>query len=401
MRTLIVDDQYEGKSQIIIGILNKIGATNFVLVTSVRDALKSMCHEKFDLLLLDLHIPEVLGEDSFAQGGMQLVEQIEVRGNIIRPTSIIAITSHKSAYDESLSFFKARGWSLLLGVDDTDQLEKILSTQMSHLPSVETQEFDVAIITALHVPELQKVLELPFQFKQFSIDGDDNIYHIGSFQDLHGIERTVLATAAPHMGMAAASAVTATVCVRFKPKLVVMTGIAAGVAGETDIGDILVGDPCWDWGSGKLTVRDEKVVFLSAPTQIPLDSSIRKTFQTIIAEKMYVGDIYVGWQTGTRPPKEPKVILGPIATGSVVLEDPLTLATIQSQNRKAIGVEMEAFGVMSAAYYSGEPRPKALAIKSVCDFADPTKNNTWQAYAAYTSAQIAYKYITKHFIFKQ
>uniref|UniRef100_UPI000F018D3E response regulator n=1 Tax=Pseudomonas viridiflava TaxID=33069 RepID=UPI000F018D3E len=84
MRTLIVDDQYEGKSQIIIGILNKIGATNFVLVTSVRDALKSMCHEKFDLLLLDLHIPEVLGEDSSAQGGMQLVEQIEVRGNIIR-----------------------------------------------------------------------------------------------------------------------------------------------------------------------------------------------------------------------------------------------------------------------------------------------------------------------------
>ncbi|ROM54153.1 hypothetical protein BK649_11070 [Pseudomonas canadensis] len=399
MRTLIVDDQYEGKSKVIIGILKKLGVADFHLVTSVKDALRSMTEEKFDLMLLDLQIPEVLGDDSHLRGGMQLVEQIEVRSSINKPTSIVAITSHQSAYDDSLDFFQARGWTLLLGVDDTDRLESILKTRISHLSNEKDREFDVAIITALHVPELQKILDLPYSFKQYSVSGGDNVYHIGEFVDLSGAKRSILATAAPHMGMAAAAAITATICVRFKPKLVIMTGIAAGVAGDTDIGDILVADPCWDWGSGKLTVKDEKVVFLSAPTQIPLDSSIRKTFQTIIANKLYVNDIYSSWKETKRPPNEPKVILGPVATGSVVLEDPVTLATIQSQNRKAIGVEMEAFGVMSAAYYSGEPRPKALAIKSVCDFADPTKNNAWQAYAAFTSAQIAHQYLTKHFNF--
>lgn len=399
MRTLIVDDQYEAKSKVLISILNKLGAKDYLLVSSVKDALKSMHEEKFDLVLLDLQIPEVLGDDSHLEGGMQLVEQIEVRSGINRPTSILAITSHQTAYEQSLEFFQSRGWTLLLGVDDTDRLETILRTQMYHLSRPQESRFDVAIVTALHIPELQKILELPYDFKQYTVDGDDNVYHIGKFEDSAGVTRSILATAAPHMGMAAAAAVTATVCVRFKPKLVIMTGIAAGVVGDTDIGDILVADPCWDWGSGKLTVRNKKVVFLSAPTQIPLDSSIRKAFQTIIANNLYVGDIYSAWKQGKRPPNEPKVILGPVATGSVVLEDPLTLATIQSQNRKAIGVEMEAFGVMSAAYYSGEPRPKAVAIKSVCDFADPTKNNDWQAYAAFTSAQIAHAYVTKHFNF--
>lgn len=399
MRTLVVDDQYEDKSKVIISILNKVGATDFELVTSAKDALKSMAKEKFDLLILDLQIPAVLGDDAEPKGGMQLVKEIEVRQNLNRPLSIIAITGHVEAYDDSRSFFEERGWAILLGVDDTERLESILRTQAIHLKRAKNIEYDVAIITALPTPELEQVLNLPCKFQQISFEGDDNIYYEGEFLDSFDQPRKILATSAPHMGMAAAAALTATVCVKFRPKLIVMTGISAGVPGDTNIGDILVADPCWDWGSGKLTVRDDEVVFLSAPTQIPLDSAARRIFQNISANSLYVSDIYTSWKNGKRPPNEPKVIVGPIATGSVVLEDPKTLATIQSQNRKAIGVEMEAFGVMSAAFYSGEPRPKAVAIKSVCDFADPTKNNEWQNYAAYTSAQIAYAYITKHFHF--
>ncbi len=41
---------------------------------------------------------------------------------------------------------------------------------------------------------------------------------------------------------------------------------------------------------------------------------------------------------------------------------------------------------MAAADYARQPAPYALAIKSVCDFADAHKGDNWQAYAAYTSA---------------
>ncbi|MBG0811948.1 hypothetical protein IY145_21635 [Methylosinus sp. H3A] len=78
--------------------------------------------------------------------------------------------------------------------------------------------------------------------------------------------------------------------------------------------------------------------------------------------------------------------IGPVASGAAVLEDPALVATIRSQHRKTLGIEMEAYGVMVAADESPLPQVTALAIKSVCDFADPRKNNEHQKYAAYTSA---------------
>ena len=79
--------------------------------------------------------------------------------------------------------------------------------------------------------------------------------------------------------------------------------------------------------------------------------------------------------------------VGPVASGAVVLEDTSTVELIQSQNRKTIGVEMEAYGVLSAVFYLGQTDTRAIVLKSVCDFADPAKGDEWQAYAAYTSAQ--------------
>ena len=85
--------------------------------------------------------------------------------------------------------------------------------------------------------------------------------------------------------------------------------------------------------------------------------------------------------------------VGPIATGAVVLEDPSVVEMIQSQHRETLGIEMEAYGVALAANLSSLTPPKSIIMKSVCDFADPKKNNEWQDYAAYTSAQLAMKFI--------
>ena len=47
---------------------------------------------------------------------------------------------------------------------------------------------------------------------------------------------------------------------------------------------------------------------------------------------------------------------------------------------------MECYGLFAAAFRAPIPRPTPIAFKSVCDFADPDKNDGDQAYAAYTSA---------------
>ncbi|MBT8499567.1 hypothetical protein DH20_07410 [Pantoea agglomerans] len=99
MKTLIVDDQYEDKAQIIASILMSIGEPDFDLVVDAKNAIKSLTSVKYDLLILDLQIPEVLGEDAKNDGGTQLLKFIELNESIKKPTVVLGITSHKDAYD--------------------------------------------------------------------------------------------------------------------------------------------------------------------------------------------------------------------------------------------------------------------------------------------------------------
>lgn len=391
MKTLIVDDQYEDKAQIIASILKSIGENDFDLVVDAKKAIKSMTSVKYDLLILDLQIPEVLGEDAKNDGGTQLLKYIELNELIIKPTVVLGITSHKDAYDSCFDFFKKRGWSLILGVDDQEQISSVLKTMKVHVTTLE-KKYDVVFLTALPHTEYEAVLALPLDWKEHQEVNDDCIYHTSNITTSSGSSLSVIATTLPHMGIAAAASTTASICVKFKPSLIIMTGICAGILDRVNLGDILVADPTWDWGSGKLTIENGAAKFLSQPTQMALDPSLRRKIQRIATSNTYMNEIYAGWSK-FRPPHNPKVHIGPMATGAVVLEDPMTVDLIKAQNRTTNGIEMEAFGVMAAAYYSGPNRPKVLIAKSVCDFANPEKNDNWQSYAAYTSAQFAYNFL--------
>ncbi|NMM03547.1 response regulator [Paraburkholderia sp. RP-4-7] len=396
MKTIIVDDQYENKAQVIAAILKKIGVDNVDLVAGAKEALRKMRREKYDLLILDLQIPAEVGASIDPSGGRALLEYIGLSSDIHKPTGVLGVTAHSDSYEQCESFFRERGWVLVLGVEDVEYLESILLTQKAHLMSHTTQ-FDIAIITALEHTELEAVRRLPCGWQTFRQPDDFSVYYTGEVRTKDGAKKTIIATSLPRMGMASAASVTAKVCLKFRPKLLVMTGIAAGVKGEVALGDIMVADPSWDWGSGKLTIRKGKVTFLGEPTQIPLDPSIASVMRSIAVERTYLDEIYAGFKLAKRPPHDLNMHVGPVTSGAVVLEDPETVALIQSQHRKTIGVEMEAYGVMSAAFHSGPNAPKTVVIKSVCDFADPLKNNEWQGYAAYTSAQMAFRYITDHF----
>lgn len=116
MKTLIVDDQYEDKAQIIASILKSIGEDDFDLVVDAKKAIRSMTSIKYDLLILDLQIPEVLGEDAKNDGGTQLLKYIELNESIIKPTVVLGITSHRDAYDSCFDFFKKEDGLLSLAL---------------------------------------------------------------------------------------------------------------------------------------------------------------------------------------------------------------------------------------------------------------------------------------------
>ncbi len=60
--------------------------------------------------------------------------------------------------------------------------------------------------------------------------------------------------------------------------------------------------------------------------------------------------------------------------------------------RKLIRVEMEAYAMHHACKDAVTPAPMYLCLKSICDFAE-NKGDTWQQYAAFTAAQLCYRFL--------
>jgi nucleoside phosphorylase len=394
MLVLIVDDQYEGKTKLITRILANIAGVECCHVASARDALKVLKVRHVELLVLDLQIPAELGQDVDQEGGKALLEFVELSQDVIKPSRVLALTAHADSYLQCGDFFKVRGWALLLSPSE-EELETLLRAQLMGGVG-ETPKFDIAVVTALEHTELEAVLKLPYGWRQVRYRNDISSYYCGEVPLDDGTRKSIIACSAPRMGMAATAALATKICLKFEPQVLAMTGVAAAIKGEAELGDVLVADPSWDWGSGKMTVKDGKPIFLSDPAQIPLDPELSAKIRTLAISRQYLDEIYSAYKGGARPPHDLTVRVGPVASGAVVLEDPLTVELIKSQNRKTIGIEMEAYGAMSAAFYTGANRPLTLVLKSVCDFADPHKNNQWQAYAAYTSSSYLDKLLRSH-----
>ncbi|MBT4822351.1 MAG: response regulator [Lentisphaerae bacterium] len=390
-RILVVDDQYP-KVKAIHNVLPDDMPGDIDHALSSRQALRMMTENDYDLLVIDLQIPEAMGEDVKPYAGRDLLEYIDDNRDINRPTHILGITSHADSYSECLEAFAQRGWTLLHGIDDTERLRNIVSAKLKHAVR-STDRYDVVMVTALEHVELEEVLRLPCNWIPFRERDDCSIVHCGRLQTTSGHEVSVLASACPRIGIAHAAALSMKLCLKYSPKFLMMTGIAAGIEGKTGLGDILIADPCWDWGSGKQTLRDSGPVFLASPTHIALDPPLRAQLKRIVTTRLYLDEIVTGWSGGQLPTTMLKAHIGPLATGSMVLEDPAYVAAIQQQHRDTLGVDMEAYGIAVGCAISSAKPPKAIVLKSVCDFANPLKNDTWQTYAAYTSAQFAMRII--------
>ena len=90
--------------------------------------------------------------------------------------------------------------------------------------------------------------------------------------------------------------------------------------------------------------------------------------------------------------------MGPIASGASVIANPEKVQDIiDNQIRDLVAIEMEVYGVYYAAKWAISPKPKFIAIKSICDYADTNKNDDFHDYASYTSVKVFEKLAKEYF----
>lgn len=194
----------------------------------------------------------------------------------------------------------------------------------------------------------------------------------------------VAAARQKEMGMTAGATLSMKLIEHFRPKYLIMVGLAAGVARadmvEQLYSDVVVADVVWNYTAGKFVSPDKAEIrygdlgFIPRPTALRLDSEIVACIR----------------RAAQSPENQCHVHIGPMACGSsVVANSEILEKQIRSQMAQTAGLDMESYAVAYAAVNATEPRPCPIIIKSVCDYADSQKDDRFQKFAAYTSAEFA------------
>lgn len=262
----------------------------------------------------------------------------------------------------------------------------------------DTDVTDILVVCALHRPELDKVIKTGAAAwsRVDATDHDPHTYHRTQIQTVRGNTVRIIAAAPNHMGLTASTVVATKLIWRFRPRLVVMVGIAAGVRRDTQgFGDIIAADQTIDYGSGKLTSSGDGTEFLPDPRPHPIAPQLLSVLREWERARTALDEIQRDWLAKS-PPTQLRLHVGPLASGAAVLNSQKPVDDILRHWRKLAGVEMEAYGVHAACREAIMPEPSFLCLKSVCDFASD-KTDDWQDYAAFTAASLMWNFVRSEY----
>ncbi|MDM8560857.1 hypothetical protein [Candidatus Parabeggiatoa sp. HSG14] len=200
------------------------------------------------------------------------------------------------------------------------------------------------------------------------------------------------------MGNVAAGIATTQAIDVWNPSLIILVGITGGVENgdERYLGDLIAAEQIVGYESGKLTNTGVERRY----------DVLRSTHAFVEAVRNFPDEKWVLASTIPRPDgKEgrviPKIHWGIVASGEKVIADTKTVSELQNHWTKLAGIEMEGYGTALAAY-TAESCPDFFMVKGICDWANPDKNDEWQAYAADVAAVFVVKLLkSKPFSSKQ
>jgi nucleoside phosphorylase len=282
---------------------------------------------------------------------------------------------------------------------------KIDEEGIFNLKSVEKEIYEIIIITAIY-EEYIEVKNILIDGNDKSInDGSRTIYYEASVGITANYKAKTLLVCANQMGLTSAANLATKLIYRYSPKLISMTGIAAGISGK--IGDIMIPDILWDYGSGKNELQEieESLKEKFSQYRFPVKSNqhmigelIRIVNESDINNKIY----NLGNEILFKGKSEIlSTHIGPFVSGSAVIANDDILKSIKEQDGKLIGFDMEAFAIAYSAHFADiSPKPIFLIIKSISDFGNNKKGHKdkkiHQKYAAFTSANCLIEIIKTH-----
>lgn len=191
-----------------------------------------------------------------------------------------------------------------------------------------------------------------------------------------------------------AAAATASLLAEFKPKLVVMIGIAAGMRTKVALGDVVISDRVAAYEGAALleggisqprpemfrpaySVQQDVTHYLSSR-----ESATVRLGRAWRAQGLHLPQSSVAGDVSKDVMPKPATI----ASGEKLLRDPNKFTQLRELHGKVEAAEMEAAGIFTACFQSGVD---ALIIRGISDFGDSTKDSQFHELAAKAAAIVA------------
>ncbi len=211
---------------------------------------------------------------------------------------------------------------------------------------------DIVILTPKLV-EFKAIIRLLNNLRKFFGPRTKSFYQIGSFGGFHIAVRETKA------GNSIVAVEAERAIALFKPKFMLLVGMAGAVSKKLNIGDVVIGERSYAYESGVETDSGLQ----------PRDKGDSYDAQLIELAKSLLLD--EGWTKFTSHKKIYSVKTGPIAAGEKVIKTSKTkiFNLIQKHCQDAVAVEMEAVGFSTALFaYRGKVR--GINIRSISDKLD-------------------------------
>lgn len=396
MRVLIVDDDLK-KIEAVRDYFVERGVDIGDIASAEHAAGARIILEQkiFDILLIDVLLPVRKNAHPRGEDSVELLRQIVDDGTTPAPRYIIGMTASLDAREAFAGDFNSLVTQILHIAPGEDAWRDSLAALLLLIKRVDTAEnandYDICVLNALRAPELEAVYESwPLHLGAEKLLRRNILCRTGTIT-LDGSERRIACAHMSQVGPVASTHAATALIAEFRPRVLLMTGICGGFADHVNVGDIVVAETSWDWQAGKWTDQGTLATALDQR-----DASAELVASTRGVEAEVLTGLHKGYPNA-KPDTIPRLVIGPMVTGSSVVASLDIQKVFRGQHRKMVAVDMECYGL----YYAAENHPGApvrtICIKSVSDLADRTKGDDFQNYCSHMSALVALDVVRRHF----
>lgn len=339
---------------------------------------------KFDLIISDLVVPRGKGEKETIDIARMLVDDAmdPQCPNLFTP--VVALTQYGNI--EIFENLNSNKIIVLSYAENSNWRTSLRDLVMQNIPA---PNYDFVIVCAL-TKETEGFIHAG--------------YNVGNSEIIFGLEcqtltindKKGLIVTCPRMGLVTASIISTKVLEYFKPNIICMSGICAGIEKKVDIYDVVIPEICHQHDFGKWG----KNGFEPEPYSVPLKNSTRTKIRQLINSSSFLQVLKDGLNPGRSEIPgacehiSPKVFLAPASSGSAVIADENMNEIVKKQHRKMTAFEMESFSVYESARLA-EFEVDFFSAKCVVDDGGELKSDDYHRIACIISAKAVHE-IIKH-----